>query len=158
MSERLSTGLRNAILDTHCFKTLMADGVIHIYSGTQPTDPDAIETGTLLMIITDLGLTFTPGVATNGLEMAAAAVAGVLAKLASETWKGTGLTAASTGTVAGWFRWYDNAVDDGVSATAIRCDGAIGNTSAYEMQMSNTMIVDGGETTITTFTYTIPQS
>jgi len=157
MAERLSTGFVNAVNQTGSVKSIMQDGVIRIFSGTQPANADAVETGTLLMEITVDAGAFTPGVATNGLEMGSSAD-GVLSKAAAETWKGVGLAAASTGTVAGWFRWYDNNRTTGASTTAVRLDGAIGATTAYELQMSNTTITEDGESIINTFTYTTPKS
>lgn len=153
MAERLSTGYADALNVTGSVKSIMQDGVIRIYSGTQPTNADAAETGTLLMKLTLASGAFTPGVATNGLEMGTS-TDGVLSKAAGEVWSGVGLAAASTGTDAGWFRWYDNDETTGASTTAIRIDGAIGETSAYEMQMSNKTIVEGVEAIVNTFTYT----
>jgi uncharacterized protein (DUF608 family) len=156
MAERLSTGFVNAVNTVGSVKSTMANGVIHIYSGTQPATADAIESGDLLMIITESSLAFTPGVATNGLNMDVS-TAGVLAKDTTETWSGIGLAAASTGTAAGWFRWYANDVTTGASTTAVRVDGAIGTSSTYELQMTNTVIAENGPSIINTFTYTTPK-
>ena len=157
MAERLSTGFADAVNQTGSVKTVMNDSVIHIYSGTQPADADAIETGDLLMIITLDSLAFVPGAAANGLSMDIS-TAGVLAKTVAETWSGDGLAAAGTGTVAGWFRWYDNAVVTGASTTSVRIDGAIGSTTSYELQLSNTTIVEDGPALFPTFTYTTTQA
>jgi len=72
----------------------------------------------------------------------------------AEVWSGDGLAAAGTGTVAGWFRWYDNDAVTGASTSSIRLDGSIGTTSSYEMQLSNTNIVEDGPALFPTFTYT----
>lgn len=152
MAERLSTGFVNAVNATGSVKSVMADGVIYIYSGTQPATADAVESGTLLMVITVNAGAFTPGSATNGLEMGTS-TDGVLSKAAGETWKGVGLAAAGTGTTAGWYRWYSNARTQGASTSAIRVDGAIGTTSSYEMQLTNNVIVEGGELILQTFNY-----
>jgi hypothetical protein len=157
MAERLSTGFVNAQNVTGCVKDIMANSVIAIYSGSQPATADAAETGTLLLLLTVDGLPFTGGVATNGLNMGVS-VAGVLSKAVAEEWKGTGLAAASTGTVAGYFRWYDNAMTTGESTTAVRLDGAIGTSSSYELQMSNTTVVEDGVSVVNTFTYTSPKA
>jgi len=156
MAERLSTGFVNAINVTGSVKTIMANSVIHVYSGTQPTTADAAETGTLLMIYTLASGAFVPGVATNGLNMGTS-TDGVLVKAVEEVWSGIGLAAASTGTAAGWFRWYANDVITGASTTAIRIDGAIGSSSSYELQMTNTVIAEDGPSTISTFNYTSPK-
>jgi len=153
MAERLSTGFADAVNAVGSVKTVMANSVIHIYSGSQPATADASETGTLLMILTVGSGAFVPGVSTNGLNMDVS-TAGVLAKTAAETWSGIGLAAASTGTAAGWFRWYDNAVVTGASTTAVRLDGAIGTSTAYEMNWSNTTIVEGVTATVNNHNYT----
>lgn len=153
MAERLSTGFADALNVTGSVKAIMANSIIHIFSGVQPASADDLEVGTLLMRLTVGGLAFTPGVATNGLNMGVSA-GGVLAKLTTEAWQGTGLVAAGTGTAAGWFRWYNNAVVAGASTTAIRMDGAIGTSTAFEIQMSNITLVDTGPATVNTFTYT----
>ena len=157
MAERLSTGFVDAVNTVGSVKSIMANGVISIYSGAQPTTADDAESGTLLMKLTLNSGAFTPGVATNGLNMDVS-VAGVLAKAVAEVWSGVGLAAAGTGTTAGWFRWYYNNMVTGASTTARRVDGAIGTTTAYEMRMSNTTIVQDGPSTVSTFTYTTPKA
>ena len=157
MAERLSTGFVNATQITGSTLATMANGVIGILSGTQPADANDTESGSLLMLLTLNSGAFTGGVATNGLNMDAV-VAGVLYKAAAEVWSGVGLAAAGTGTTATWYRWYDNAYTTGASTTAVRVDGAIGTTSAYEMRMANTTIVEDGPSTVSTFTYTRPRS
>ena len=156
MAERLSTGFVDAVNQTGSVKATMTNSVIHIYSGTQPATADAAETGTLLLILTESGGAFVSGAPGNGLNMGTS-TGGVLSKAAAETWQGLGLAAASTGTVAGYFRWYANTVVTGISTTAVRVDGAIGTSSSYEMQMSNTTIAEGGLSTVQTFTYTAPK-
>lgn len=81
---------------------LMKHGVIRIYSGLQPANADAVETGTLLVTITKEGLTHSTSTGANGLEFLDAAVSGVLSKVTDE-WKGDPAAAG----VAGWFRFYD---------------------------------------------------
>jgi len=154
MAERLSTGFANALNVTGCVKDIMVNGVIGIYGGaSQPATADAVETGTLLMLLTLSSGAFTAGVATNGLNMGTS-TDGVLAKAAGETWSGVGLAAAGAGTVATYFRWYDNDYVTGASTSAIRVDGAIGTSSTYEMQMSNTTIVEAVAAVVQTFNYT----
>ena len=157
MSERFSTGLRNYIATIGSLKAALADGVIAIYAGSQPATADAAETGTLLMLLTLSSGAFTPGVATNGINMGDVA-SGVLSKEALEVWSGLGLAAAGTGTTAGWFRHYANDMVTGISTTAKRFDGAIGTSTSYEMRMSNTTIVEDGPSTVSTYTITIPAS
>lgn len=155
MTLRISTGLRVALLgvasgDNGSFKDVMADGIIEIYSGSQPSDADAAETGTKLVRITLSSGAFTAGVATNGLEFGDAS-AGAIAKAAGETWSGVGLV---TGT-AGWFRFYDNDYDTGADSAAIRFDGAVA-TSGAQLNLSSTTITLSATLTIDAFTITMP--
>lgn len=158
MAERLSTGFVNAQNVTGSVKTIMANSRIDIYSGTQPTSADAVETGTLLMTLTINSGDFTPGSPTNGLNMGTS-TDGVLSKAAAEVWSGVGKAAAGTsGTIAGWFRWRANNDVAGATTTGIRLDGAIGTSSTYEMQMSNTTIVQDVAAVVQTFNYTSPKA
>lgn len=157
MALRLSTAMRSGILgDTatynNSFKDMFQDGIIDIYSGSQPADADAAETGTQLLRITESGGAFTPSSPTNGLEFGDAS-GGSISKAAAETWQGDGIT----GGVAGYFRFYDNDVDTGADATAMRFDGAVA-TSGAELNLSSTTIVQSATTTIDAFTITLPAS
>jgi hypothetical protein len=91
----------------------------------------------------------------NGLKFGTAA-AGVLPKLASQTWSGV---AVATGT-AGWFRFVGSIADSGVSDTTesdIRMDGSI-STSGAQLNMSSTNIVASATQTISSFPVTLPTS
>ena len=156
MPERFTTGHANAVCSA--VRTAYANGVIGIFGGAaQPADANSAETGTLLCLITLASGAFTGGNATNGLEFDAP-VSGVLSKAAAETWSGNGLAAAGTGTVATYFRHYDNAYTTGESTTAVRYDGAISTASTAELQLSTTTIVEGAPVVINTFTYTPPRA
>lgn len=149
MTVRLSTGLRTALAGTTGFGSAFANGVIEIYSGTQPATADAAVTGSLLGTVTLSSGAFTPGVATNGLTFAAAS-AGAISK--SGTWSFNG---AANGT-AGWFRLKANAVDAGaISTSAIRLDGSVA-VSGADLNLSNIVIASGAPNTIDSFTFTIP--
>lgn len=153
--ERLSTGHVQSQLEA--LQTAYANGILCIFSGSQPADADAVETGTLLAKITLAGGAFVGGVSTNGLNFDAP-VAGVLSKAVAEEWSGVGLEAAGTGTVAGWFRFYDNSYTTGASTTAIRFDGAISTSSTSELQMSVTSIAEAAPIVVGTFNYTLPRT
>lgn len=133
-------------------KDLFRNGVLDIFSGTQPATADTTESGTKLCRITLSSGAFVAGTATNGINFGDA-VAGVIGKRSGETWSGVGLV---NGT-AGWFRIYDNAATTGASTTAVRIDGAIATTGA-QMNMSNTTITVDGTTTIGTVAITDPMS
>ena len=156
MAERFTT--THADMICTAVKNAYANGVLAIYGGaSQPADANDAETGTLLALITVASGAFTPGVATNGLHFDDPS-AGVLSKAAAETWSEVGLAAAGTGTTATYFRFYDNIMDVGASPTGLRFDGAIGTTSAAELQMSVSTIVENAPVVINTFTYTPARS
>jgi hypothetical protein len=150
MTIKLSTGLRNAIAGTQGFAGALADGVIEIYTGAQPTTADSAVTGMLLGTVTLAGGAFTPGSPTNGLALGAP-VAGVVSK-AADLWQFTGVATGA----AGWFRYKGNAVDTGASSTTLpRMDGSIA-TSGGDMNLSNLSITVGAPNTIDAFSFTVP--
>lgn len=151
MAIRLSSQLREDLLDTGSWKTIFTDGIIEIYAGTQPADADTAESGTKLVRITVASGAFTPGAATNGLEFDNAS-GGVIAKN-SDVWSGVGLAAGT----AGWFRFYDNDYDIGAGTTLVRFDGNVG-TSGADLNISTTAIAVSATTTIDSFEVTLPAS
>lgn len=140
------------------FNDIFRNGVMRIFSGSQPASADDAEAGTQLVEITVGSGAFVSGSPANGLNFGETATAGILGKSGSETWSGQ---ASQTGT-AGWFRFYPNDRDnhtgaDGGGETKIRFDGAIA-TSGAQLNMSNTSITSGGTTTIDSVAVTIPTS
>jgi len=155
MALRISTGLRNGLLDSGDFKTLMDTGVMRIYSGSQPADADTAESGTLLLEVSVDAGTFvadTGSGSTNGISFGAAAASGVLAK-AAENWQGVGVTDGS----AGWFRFYDATRTTGASSAAVRFDGSCG-TSGSQLNMGSTTITSAATHTVDSFQVTLPAS
>lgn len=135
---------------------VLMNGTLHIYSGSQPSNADAAETGTLLLKVTNASGAFVSGAGANGLLFAAAASDGSIEKLAIQVWSGVGEAAAgASGTVAGWWRFYANTVTTGLSTTAIRIDGNCSTTSG-QMVMSSSTIKTGQTVTIDSFKITIP--
>lgn len=136
------------------FSDLFQNGVIDIYSGSQPPDADTTETGygTKLVTITLSSGAFSAGSPTNGINFGEVA-SGVLAKEAGEVWSGAGL---ADGT-AGWFRFYDNSKTTGASTAAIRFDGAVA-TSGSQFNMTNTTVTTGATTTVDTVALTLPSA
>ncbi len=144
MSLKLSTGLRDALLDTGDFGTVLDASLLNIYSGSAPADADAVE-GTLLVSIgSDHADTYC--------HFLAAAVSGVLSKDAN-VWSGV---ASATGT-ATHFRLVVNTDTGVLSTTEIRLQGTIG-TSGADLNMSSVSIVSGATQTIDTFDITMPAS
>lgn len=130
---------------------LLKHGVIDIYSGLQPADADAVETGTKLVTITKDGSAHSTTTGANGLEFEDAAVDGVLSKKSGDEWKGD---PASAG-VAGWFRFYAQSKTTGASTTAVRFDGAI-NTSGAELNVASVNISLGTDFIINQFDIIMP--
>ena len=146
---RLSTGLRNNLAGTTGFAATFADGVIDIYTGTQPVSADAAISGTLLGRVTLNSGAFAAGSPANGLTFAAAAN-GAVSK--SGVWSFVGV---NNGT-AGWFRLKGNALDnDGASTTLPRVDGSIA-TSGADLNLSNIAIAIGAPNTCDSFVWTQP--
>lgn len=132
-------------------KDVFKDGVLKLYSGSQPSSPDAAVSGTLLATITVSSGAFVAGAFGNGLEFGAAA-SGAISKN-SDVWSGV---AAASG-VAGYFRLFANATDAGGASTSLpRIDGSIG-TSGADLNMSSTTLTSGQTYTIDTFTLTLPE-
>lgn len=149
MTVRLSTALRTALAGSTGFAATFANGIIEIYTGTQPATADAAVAGTLLGTVTLASGAFTPGVATNGLTFASAAN-GAVSK--SGVWSFNGVAAGT----AGWFRLKGNAVDAGALSTTLpRLDGSVA-TSGADLNLSNIVIAIGAPSTIDSFTFTIP--
>lgn len=134
-------------------KDIFKDGVLRIYSGTQPTSPDNAVAGTLLLEITESGGTFAHGAFANALEFENDPTAGEMEKASGETWQGTGLVAGT----AGWFRFCANPTDNGAASTTLpRIDGSVG-TSGADLNMSSTTITVGATYTIDSFKLTLPE-
>ncbi len=144
MSLKLSTGLRDGMLDTSPFKTLLDASRVKIYSGVAPATADAAE-GTLLVSIGSAH-------ADTHCHFLAAAVSGVLSKDAN-IWSGV---AGATGT-ANYFRLVVNTDTGVLSTTEIRMQGTVGTTGA-DINMSSVSIVSGATQTIDTWDLTMPAS
>ena len=60
MALRFSPGLQNFVAQQGSWKRAFDNGVIEIYTGSQPATPDLAVTGTLLVTLTDSAGAFTP--------------------------------------------------------------------------------------------------
>jgi hypothetical protein len=141
---KLSTGLRNKLLDNDDIKGLFNLSFIKIYSGSEPASADDAVTGTLLCTVSNNGTG-------TGLTFAASASGGAISKNGSETWKGTN---AATGT-AGYFRLVA-AGDDGTSSTTqARIQGSVG-LAGEDMNLSSVSLTSAAEQTIDYFTIALP--
>jgi len=152
MALRLSSGLRDMLLGSASFKTIMQNGVIRLFPGVQPSSADDAEGASPLLEITVSSGTFTPGTATGGLNFTAPS-GGACAKASGEVWSGV----ATTSGTAGWFRFYANDRTTGADTTHPRFDGSV-STSGAQLNMSSTAITAGATTTIDSFLVTMPAS
>jgi len=145
MTLKISTGLRDGILNATGIKESLDGGCLRIYTGTEPATADAaIAVGnTLLCTVTNdatgTGVTF------------AAPVAGVLSKTSSETWRGVN---AATGT-ASFFR-YSTLADAGASSTTIpRIQGTVG-VSGSDLLVDSVSFTSAASTTIKSVNISMP--
>ena len=120
MALKLSTGLRNKLLDTNPLRTIFNLGFLEVYSGTVPADADASIGGATLLC------RYSNNNTTTGLTFAATASNGAITKNLSETWS---KAAAGTGTATFWR--FVAAGDTGVlSTTEARVQGTVGLAGA----------------------------
>ncbi len=123
MALNRSTGLRNKMLSTGSFKSVMTGCLINIYSGSRPANADAAVPGGAVL----LAVISTDGDG-SGLNWDTAAAAGVLLKHQSEVWQEDSILASG---VAAWFRIYESGdTPANASSTAARADGLIGTNGA----------------------------
>jgi len=153
MSLKLSTGLRNMMLTGTGLQEAFNDGVIYIYTGSQPIDADTAVGGQLIGKVTVNAGAFTFGSPTNGLSFDAP-VLNVISKAAAEAWS---MVATAAGT-AGWFRLMGNANDAlGASTVLPRIDGSIG-ISGSDLNLANITFVVSTPLTVDVFQLTYPAS
>ena len=133
--ERFSIGCANAMLSKLAEE--FQNGIIALYSGSQPVSAEKAENGTLRCLITNNAGTFIPGQPANGLNFGTP-VNGEMEKAAGERWIGN---VVSTGEIK-WFRFYANDYTTGESSTAIRFDGLVGinDSDATELLVEQTTI------------------
>jgi hypothetical protein len=139
MAIKTSTGLRNKMLDTGSFKTVMNLGKMVLYGGTVPADADqASNTGTNIIC------TITNASGVTGLTFAAAAASGVITKTLAEVWSGVN---ANTGTVT-HYRLLAAGDTGALSTTEARVQGLVGtagadlNLSAVGLTAAATQVID----------------
>ena len=146
MTIKISTGLRNKILDTGSFKTLFALGFIDIYTGAEPATADAAATGTLLCRVSNNSTG-------TGINFAASASGGVIAKDAGETWSGVN---AASGTAA-YFRLVAAGDDATLSTTQARVQGSVAVIGG-DLNLSDVVLVSAATQTIDYFSVALPIS
>lgn len=142
MTAKLSTGMRNHMLETGSVKGAFTTAVLRLYSGTEPASADDAITGTLLVTITG------PSAAALAFD---AATGGALPKASNQVWAGV---AVASGT-ATHFRLVDTADAATSSTTAKRIQGKCGTASA-ELNMTSTSIATGATQTVDAGNITMP--
>ncbi len=145
MTYKVSTGLRNKVLDTSSLKMALANGFIKIYGGTVPASADAALDGSNALLCTisvsssGTGLTFDN------------AVQGVLPKTEEEIWSGVNaLTGGAT-----FYRHVAPGDDGALSTTQARLQGAVGLAGA-ELNLSSTQLVAGATQTVDYYVVALP--
>ena len=143
---KVSTGLRNYLLDTGSLKAGLALGFLKYYAGSVPAAADDAITGghTLLVTIsndaTGTGLTFDP-----------AAAAGVLSKNIAEIWRGV---CAASGTPT-FYRHVAVGDTGALSTTQRRLQGAIAEAGA-EINLSDTSLIAAASETLDFYVVNLP--
>lgn len=151
-----STGLKD-LMQRAGGKSLadaLVNGILVVYGvAPKPVNADATEGATAVELLrfTNNGGAFTPGVATNGINLATS-TNGIVAKAVAETWKATGL---ADGTAL-WARFYNNAMTKGASTTAVRMDLTVGISDAFDVKLRTTTVRIGDIITSITATFTGP--
>lgn len=143
---KLSTGLRNQLLDTNSLDAIFAAGFIDIYTGAEPASADDAATGTKLCRISIAS-------GGTGINFAAAAASGSLSKASGEVWSGTNL---ATGT-AGYFRHVAAGDDATSSTTQARIQGSVG-TSGADLNLSSVSLTSAATQTIDYYSVSLPAS
>ena len=143
MAVKVSTGLRNALLDSSSLKGILDGGFLDIYSGTIPaTADDALTGATLLCRVSNGG---------SGLTFDTNAVGGVLSKNPSEVWQG--LNTASG--VASFFRFVSASDTGAASDTEERIQGTVAVLGA-DLNISNTSLTVSAPQAIQFFYVALP--
>lgn len=145
MTIKTSTGLRNKLLDTGSFKSVMALGFLKIYSGAVPADADAaLGAATLLC-------TISVNSSGTGLSMDTSAAAGVLVKAPADIWSGVN---AATGT-ASFYRHVAVSDDGTLSTTQARVQGLVA-TAGADMNLSSVSLVSAATQTVDFYSLALP--
>ena len=143
-----SVQLRNDMLVTSPFKTLMDGGKINIYAGaTIPATAEEALPG-------DETLIYTIDNATANVTFEATATGGVILKTAAETWQGLALAGGDLA----YFRYYLPPDDPAtLDATALRVQGTVG-TAFADMIVANITKVTNDPLVIDFFALALPES
>lgn len=138
MATQASVAVRNARADS-VEATVGTSAVLKIWSGAQPANCAAADSGTLLAVFS-LDSNWM-GDASSG------------AKAKAGTWETTGESTAGAGTNAGHFRLYAS------NGTTCHLQGSCSGVGGDgDMELNNVSIADGQPVTVTTFGWTEPNA
>ena len=155
MTLHVSTGLRNAAMDSNPVITTMTGGFIFLYEGIIPDSADDL----IDPSVSVLAKISVDGDGVTGLSFLPTATGGTITK-ADEVWKSNSGTTQG-GTVS-FYRHIVDATDvteEGFSASTVypRLQGAVGST-IEELIMSDPNISTGAEQAINFYSVTFPTS
>ena len=143
MTVKTSTGLRNAMLDTGSFKSVMNSAKLIIYGGgSVPATADDAVSGTALVTIT--------GPSAAALAWDTAALAGIIAKAPGQTWSGT-----CTAGTANYYRLVNSSDTGALSTTQPRIQGTV-DVAGADLNLSSTTFTGGATQTIDYYTVAFP--
>ena len=145
MALKLSTGLRNKMLDTSSLRTIFNLGFLEIWAGTVPTDADQTTSGATLLVRISNNNT------TTGLTFAATASAGAITKNLAETWS---KAAAGTGT-ATFYRFVAAGDTQALSTTEARIQGTVGLAGA-DLNVASMSYAASTVYTVDSYTISLP--
>lgn len=150
MAFRYSPGIFKGFLDGSNLQTLLADGSIAFYTGSQPASAYAAVTGTLIARVTESGGAWVAGTATNGINFGTATATTTGANIDIDPAESWDFEAVAAGTI-GWGRFVGNPTDAGGTSTTLpRIDFSVGITSG-DMLMAKTTYAIGEQGTVQQF-------
>lgn len=145
MALKLSTGLRNGMLDSADFKTQMDGGLIKVYDGAVPATADAAIAGGNTLLCT-----FSLNSTGAGINFDATATGDTIAKAPAEVWAGDPVV-TGTGTFYRHVAVGDTAA---LSTTEPRIQGELG--AGNEMLLATNVFTIGVNRALDFYTFTIP--
>lgn len=144
---KTSTGLAAEMMVTGSFFSVMDLCKIKVFGDTVAADANALETGTLLLTITNNGTG-------TGLTWEPTAVGRAIVKKASETWSGVAVAGAAT--PATYFRIVAAGDTGALSSTEKRVQGNVGNVAGVDLFLTNPNITLSDVKTLAAFSVTLP--
>jgi len=143
---KISTGLRNAMLDTGSFKSLMDTCTLKIYAGTEPATADEPTTGNTLICEV-----FKDNDGLTTLTFQSPAVDGVITKTTAEVWAGTNAVSET----ASFYRLELAADDQLLSTVHKRVQGTVA-LSGGELNLTSVVLTQSSVQNIDFYSLSLP--